>query len=56
MTKRQICVNLEKSLIVEIDQNRGEVPRSRVVERALSEKFRRLDPTKSKEKELGCEQ
>jgi hypothetical protein len=35
LSKQQICVNLEKSLITRIDQSRGEVPRSRVVERAL---------------------
>jgi metal-responsive CopG/Arc/MetJ family transcriptional regulator len=35
MSKQQICVNLEKSLIAQIDQSRGDVPRSRVVERAL---------------------
>ena len=36
MTKQQICVNLDKSLIARIDLNRGDVPRSRVIERALS--------------------
>jgi hypothetical protein len=56
MTKRQICVNLEKSLIEEIDQNRGEVPRSRVVERALIEKYGNLDFCKSQEKEVGVGQ
>jgi len=35
-TKQQICVNLEKSLIERIDRIAGDVPRSRVVERALN--------------------
>jgi len=37
MSKQQICVNLDKALIQRIDRNRGDVPRSRVVERALSQ-------------------
>jgi hypothetical protein len=56
MTRKQICVNLEKSLIIKIDQTRGEVPRSRIVERALNEKFGTLHLCKSQEKELGCGQ
>lgn len=49
MSKKPICVNLEQSLIMKIDHLRGEVPRSRVVERTLNEKF--CDD--SKEKDLG---
>ena len=56
MTKQQICVNLEKSLIIEIDQTRGEVPRSRVVERVLNEKYRKPELGKSQKKKLGCGQ
>jgi hypothetical protein len=56
MSKQQICVNLEKSLIIKIDQTRGDVPRSRVVERALDEKYGKLELCKPYEKGLGCGQ
>jgi len=49
MSKQAICINLEKSLIIKIDHLRGEIPRSRVVERALNEKYCDELP----EKELG---
>jgi len=34
-TKKPVCVNLPKSLIDKIDQFRGDVSRSKMVERAL---------------------
>jgi hypothetical protein len=38
-TKKPVCVNLSRSLIDKIDQIRGDVSRSRTVERALDYQF-----------------
>jgi len=43
-------------LLKKIDSQRGDVPRSRVVERALNEKYAKLELCKSQEKNLGCGQ
>ncbi len=35
----RICLNLQKGLVERIDKQRGDIPRSRIVERALMEKY-----------------
>ena len=44
--KRQICVNVEMGLLDKIDSSRGDIPRSRIVERILTENYYNLEPRK----------
>jgi hypothetical protein len=37
--KQPICVNIERALLEKIDNQRGDIPRSRVVEKCLNEKY-----------------
>lgn len=51
MRKQQICVNLEKCLVARIDQNRGDVPRSRVIEKILNAQMGNERTTEEKDGE-----
>ena len=46
LLKRQICVNVEMGLLDKIDSSRGDIPRSRIVERILTENYYNLEPRK----------
>lgn len=46
--KQSICINVEKPLLEIIDGQRGDIPRSRMVERALEEKYGTPEPQKKK--------
>jgi hypothetical protein len=50
MTKQQICINVEKALLTKIDTGRGDIPRSRVVERCLEKTY-----GKSEQKTMGSD-
>jgi len=50
----RICLNIEKGLIERIDYQRGDVPRSRVVERALEERYGKTG--QAQKKDLGSGQ
>ena len=49
MTKQQICINVEKPLLEKIDGQRGDIPRSRMVERALEKMYGKSEPQKNVE-------
>ena len=44
--RQQICVNIEKALLEKIDTQRGDIPRSRVVELCLNEMYGKPEPQK----------
>jgi len=44
--KQPICVNIERELLDIIDTQRGDIPRSRVVERILTKNYCNLEPQK----------
>ena len=46
LMRQQICVNIEKALLEKIDTQRGDIPRSRVVERCLNEMYGKPEPQK----------
>ena len=47
--RQPISVNIERGLLDRIDGQRGDVPRSRMVERALEEKYGKSEQPQNKD-------
>lgn len=37
--QKSICITLDENILIKIDRERGDVPRSKVIERAIQEKI-----------------